>query len=213
MNNLIYVAAMKSLLFIPNKIKKSMICISIVLILNGAFSNAIAGDMLNSQTMPASGVNEPDRPKNELNQVVTFPKLVESIKIPSDFIPTLTGFITSSFGNRNHPVFKRVKRHRGIDISAPRGSPIHAPAGGKVIFSGWIRGYGNVIKIDHENGYITLIAHNQKNMVKVGQVVTKSQVIGLVGATGVATGPHMHVEITHDGKLVNPKLFFESPQT
>lgn len=207
MKNLIDVAAMKRLLFIPNKIKKSMICISIVLIINGAFSNAIAGNMLNSQTMPDSGVNEPDRPKIESNNITILPKLVKSLVAPSDFIPTLTGIITSSFGNRTHPVFKRVKRHKGIDISAPRGSPILAPASGKITFSGWMRGYGNVIKIDHENGYTTLIAHNQKNLVRVGQTVHKSQKIGLVGSTGIATGPHMHVEITHNGVLVNPLSF------
>lgn len=200
MKNLIDVGAMEKKSSIPNKIKKSMICISIILILNGVFSNAFAGDMLKDENIPDSGVVEPIRPNNTAN----FKSHIAQIEFARKFISALAGVITSPFGKRLHPVSKKIKMHTGIDVSAPRGSEILAPETGIVTFSGWIRGYGNVIKIDHENGFTTLIAHNQKNFVEAGEVVSKSRKIGLVGSTGIATGPHMHVEIRYNGVLVNP---------
>ena len=113
--------------------------------------------------------------------------------------------ITSPFTQRRfHPVLKRWKAHLGVDFGARRGTPILAAADGKVIYSGWIRGYGNVIKIRHKDGYVTLYAHQSRLKAKVGQRVTQGQVIGYVGTTGRSTGPHLHFGLYKNGRAINP---------
>lgn len=122
-------------------------------------------------------------------------------------IPSLTGIITSAFGFRKHPVRGKVRHHNGIDIAAKHGTPVLAPAAGRVIFAGVKGGYGKVIEIDHENGYTTLFAHNSSLLVKVGDLVEFNSVIAKVGSTGLSTGPHIHVEVRQNGTLINPKVF------
>ncbi len=113
--------------------------------------------------------------------------------------------ITSPFTHRRfHPVQKRWKAHLGTDFGARRGTPILAVAEGKVIFSGWKGGYGNVVKIRHADGYISLYAHQSRRKVKVGQHVSKGQIIGYVGSTGRSTGPHLHLGIYKNGRAMNP---------
>jgi len=113
--------------------------------------------------------------------------------------------ITSPFTNRRwHPVLHRYKAHLGTDFGARRGTPILSAADGKVIFSGWMRGYGNVIKIQHEDNYVTLYAHQSRRKVKVGERVKKGQVIGFVGSTGRSTGPHLHFGLYKNGRAINP---------
>lgn len=95
--------------------------------------------------------------------------------------------------------------HPGIDLAAPFGTPIHPIAPGTVIKAGWDNtGYGNMVEIDHGNGYKSLYAHMDKIMVKVGQSVTDSDEIGDIGITGNTTGPHTHLEISKDGTRINP---------
>jgi len=108
------------------------------------------------------------------------------------------GPVISAFGQRSRGW------HAGIDIKAPIGSEIYAAAPGTVEHSGWIRSYGNVVKIQHSNGFITLYAHNQKNLVEVGAEVEAGQLIATVGRSGEATGPHVHFEVRRDGKAYNP---------
>jgi lipoprotein NlpD len=97
------------------------------------------------------------------------------------------------------------KRHQGIDISSPLGTPIKASYGGKVIYSNdKIRGYGNLIILRHSEEFVTVYAHNQVNLVEEGVWVEKGQIIGKVGMTGRATGPHVHFEIRKNNKAVDP---------
>jgi murein DD-endopeptidase MepM/ murein hydrolase activator NlpD len=97
------------------------------------------------------------------------------------------------------------KRHHGIDISSPLGTPIRASYGGKVIYSNdKIRGYGNLIILRHSEEFVTVYAHNQVNLVGEGVWVEKGQIIGKVGMTGRATGPHVHFEIRKNNKAVDP---------
>ncbi len=113
--------------------------------------------------------------------------------------------ITSKFTyKRWHPILHRFRPHLGIDFGGHVGTPIHAIADGKVIFAGWIRGYGKVVKIAHGNGLISLYAHQSKIYVKKGQKVKAYQVIGALGNTGLSTGPHLHLGIYFHGKPVNP---------
>ena len=85
-----------------------------------------------------------------------------------------------------------------------------AVASGVVVFSGKKNGYGNVIEILHANGYSTMYGHNSKNLVKLGDLVSKGDTIALMGSTGRSTGPHVHFEISHNGKSVNPKKFLQT---
>lgn len=118
--------------------------------------------------------------------------------------PSLSGLVTSAFGYRKHPVKGKVKHHNGIDLAAKLGTPVFAPAAGQVIFAGVKNGYGNVVEIDHGNGYVSLLAHHSRLLVKVGDLVTATTEIAKAGRTGIATGVHVHVELRKNGSLVNP---------
>ncbi len=115
--------------------------------------------------------------------------------------------ISSSFsGARRHPILKITRPHHGIDYAAPQGTPVWAVGNGEVIYRGWAGGYGNLVKIRHEGGYVSYYAHLSRfaKGLRVGQRVSQKQVIGLVGSTGLATGPHICFRITKDGKYVDP---------
>lgn len=115
------------------------------------------------------------------------------------------GRITSQFSNsRRHPVLGVVRPHRGVDIAAASGTPITAPAGGRVIFSGRKFGFGNVVEIDHGNGIVTRYAHCRSLKVKRGAQVQAGETIATVGRTGLASGPHLHFEVLLNGRSVDP---------
>lgn len=114
------------------------------------------------------------------------------------------GFITSGFGWRIHPIFRRHDFHKGIDIVSFWGAPIYATADGFVIFTGWKSGYGKTIEISHGRGISTLYAHLSVIKVNSGTYVKKGQIIGLVGSTGTSIGPHLHYEVRKNGIAVNP---------
>lgn len=121
----------------------------------------------------------------------------------------ISGRVTSYFGKRENPLNGGEDFHSGIDISAPPGTPIRATADGVVSFSDWSGGSGNLVVIEHGLGYSTLYAHNKSNIVKVGQIVKRGDIIAYSGATGNATGPHSHYEIWKEGRPINPMPFLE----
>ncbi|MGB9628123.1 MAG: peptidoglycan DD-metalloendopeptidase family protein [Thermodesulfobacteriota bacterium] len=103
-----------------------------------------------------------------------------------------------------------AKRHMGIDISSPIGTPIKASSAGRVIYSGnTIKGYGNLIILRHSEEYVTIYPHNQINLVEEGEWVERGQIIGRVGQTGRASGPHLHFEIRRNNKAVDPLLYLK----
>ena len=114
---------------------------------------------------------------------------------------------SSGFGPRIDPINGKYEFHPGVDFNGPVGSDVLAVAGGVVSYNGWRDGYGNVVEIDHGNGYMTRYAHNQKNLVAVGQRVHAGQSIARVGSTGRATGPHCHFEVWLHGRAVNPLTY------
>jgi murein DD-endopeptidase MepM/ murein hydrolase activator NlpD len=115
------------------------------------------------------------------------------------------GWLTSAFSSmREHPILHIARPHEGIDVTAPMGTPIEAPAAGVVIETGWESGYGNTVSIDHGYGIVTKFAHTSKILVHEGQRVTRGQRIALVGNSGLATGPHLHYEVHVNGRPVDP---------
>jgi murein DD-endopeptidase MepM/ murein hydrolase activator NlpD len=115
------------------------------------------------------------------------------------------GWLTSAFSQmRNHPILHIERPHEGIDVSAPAGTPIEAPAAGVVISAGWEAGYGNCVVLDHGFGVVTKYAHASRLLVRAGQHVKRGERIALVGSTGLATGPHLHYEVHVNGKPVDP---------
>ncbi len=109
------------------------------------------------------------------------------------------GTLTSGFGRRNG------RKHEGIDIAAPKGTPIHSAAAGEVVFSGWgPTGYGKMVIVKHKNHLTTVYAHNSKIIVKKGARVKQGQKISLMGSTGRSTGPHLHFEVRNDTEPKNP---------
>ena len=117
---------------------------------------------------------------------------------PGQFRWPIEGRLSSRFGWRNG------RPHEGIDIAARRGTRIHAAAAGRVILAGWLGGYGRVVIVKHDGPYSTVYAHNSKNHVRKGQWVKTGQLIAEVGATGRASGPHVHFEIRRNEKPLDP---------
>ncbi|MGH7528612.1 MAG: M23 family metallopeptidase [Gemmatimonadales bacterium] len=115
------------------------------------------------------------------------------------------GWLSSAFSSmRSHPILHVARPHEGIDVTAPMGSPIEAPAAGVVADAGWESGYGNTVTLDHGFGIVTKFAHASKVLVRTGQRVSRGQRIALVGNTGLATAPHLHYEVHVNGRPVNP---------
>jgi murein DD-endopeptidase MepM/ murein hydrolase activator NlpD len=122
-------------------------------------------------------------------------------------LPAAAGTVSSLFGPRTDPLNGASRFHQGVDIAAPAGTEVKAAAAGKVTFSGWLDGYGNVVDVDHGNGWVSRYGHNQENLARQGEQVEAGQAIALVGRSGRATGPHVHFELRKWGKPVNPELF------
>lgn len=117
------------------------------------------------------------------------------------------GRFSSGFGMRKHPQTGRQQFHSGVDFSAPRGTPVRATADGVVSLAGWSKGNGMVVVVEHGHGFSTVYAHNSRIDVKAGQTVKRGQAIAAAGATGNATGPHVHYEVWKGGRSVDPSSF------
>ena len=115
--------------------------------------------------------------------------------------------LTSGFGSRRDPFRKRMGFHQGLDLAAPRGTPIYATAAGSVLRAGRDGAYGNLVELDHGNGVRTVYAHLHEYHVRLGQRVRAGERIGRMGRTGRATGVHLHYEVLVDGKAVDPRRF------
>lgn len=121
--------------------------------------------------------------------------------------------VTSGFGRRYHPILKTIRPHTGIDITAPKGTPVYATADGVVSSDQGGSGYGVTVVLNHGFSYQTLYAHLSKKLVKTGQRVKRGQLIGYVGNTGLSMGSHLHYEVLKGGVPVNPVHYFFSDIT
>lgn len=115
------------------------------------------------------------------------------------------GTLRSGVGVRSNPFGgSSLEYHKGQDISAPSGTPVVAAADGSIVIAGWLRGYGQVVYIDHGNGITTRYGHLSRIDVAVGQSIKQGERLGLVGSTGRSTGPHLHYEVRINGQPTSP---------
>jgi len=151
---------------------------------------------------PGARRSKPGPEPQPVSLVLSVPSFDEDVPL---FMWPVIGHVSSTFGRRGR------SWHRGVDIQAEPGSPVVAAAAGVVIASGWEHRYGQRVKIEHEGGFVTLYAHNERNLVDVGQEVKAGQVIAAVGRTGRATGEHVHFEVRLDGRVYNPLYLLPLP--
>jgi hypothetical protein len=121
--------------------------------------------------------------------------------------PVADGWLSSRYGKRNDPFTGKQDFHKGLDFAGKKGSEVITVGDGVVSWAGKRSGYGNLIEVNHGNGYSTRYGHNQKHLVEVGDKVKKGQQIALMGSTGRSTGPHVHFELLQNGKTVNPSKY------
>ena len=124
--------------------------------------------------------------------------------------PVTSGWLSSYFGKRTDPFTGHRAHHAGVDFAGKEGSEVVAVAAGVVTWSGKRYGYGNMVEINHGNGYATRYGHNKENLVKVGETVKKGQVVAKMGSTGRSTGPHVHFEVLYNDKAVNPSKYLRA---
>lgn len=152
-----------------------------------------------------------DQIDNREQQLDTLDALLAKRKIQSDIFiagrPVKKGWMSSRFGRRTDPFKGHVAWHNGVDFAGKRGSEIISVAAGVVTWSGKRNGYGQMVEVNHGGGFSTRYAHNQDNLVTVGDVVKKGQVIALMGSSGRSTGPHVHFEVYKHGRAVDPASY------
>ncbi len=134
-------------------------------------------------------------------------KVLIARNLSGRFMWPARGRVSDQFGWRVHPITRRKNFHKGLDIAAPTGTEIKAARSGRVVFAGALKGYGNIVILDHGGGLKSRYAHCSKLHVKRGEHVRQGQRIADIGATGMATGPHLHFEIRRQGDPLNPKDF------
>jgi len=169
---------------------------------------AMEEDIEKEQALRALVAEEEDRIQSEINKKVEELRKQEAAaraaRGTGELVWPAQGRLSSGFGWRRHPVFGGRRHHNGIDIAAPHGANVVAADRGTVIISAYSSGYGNYIVINHGNGMTTLYAHLSSRRVSVGTTVARGQLIGLIGSTGVSTGPHLHFEVSVNGSRINP---------
>jgi len=148
--------------------------------------------------------------EESLQQVRSYLDDRTSLLRASPSVWPVRGWITSHFGWRRPPHGGATRLHTGLDIAAPIGTPIIAPADGHVVFAGYHSAYGNLVVIDHGYGLSTKYAHTSRMLVKVGERVQRGDLIARVGNTGRSTGPHLHFEVIKDGVPTNPMRYLKS---
>ena len=148
-------------------------------------------------------INEKDRADNQNIQIES----IESKGFGKILWPVKYGKITSKFGNRNHPILKSVKFHRGVDIAVSIGTPVYSGIKGRVTFAGRKGNYGNLVEIEGNDGIKVRYAHLNSIDVVTGQKVSDGEKVAETGNTGMSTGPHLHYEIIIDENPVNPLDF------
>lgn len=165
-------------------------------------------DVMGSLDRMQKQLSDRERQMRVLEDLLLASKLQQEVK-PSGW-PVDGGYITSGYGARTDPFTGLRSSHPGVDFAAAEGSEVLAVAGGIVSDAGERNGYGELVEINHGNGYVTRYGHNSRILVKVGDRVVKGQAISLMGSTGRSTGPHVHFEVLLNGNTVNPEQYIQA---
>jgi len=184
-------------------------------LVEGMRESELVNSLINSINNLGSRVISQKKSYEEVNELV---KNKEQLLAATPAIQPVSNIdlerVASGYGYRIDPVYKTVKLHAGIDFTAPSGTPVYATAAGNVETAGFhAGGYGNHIIINHGYGYKTLYGHMVRLKKRVGQRVTRGEVIGWVGSTGKSTGPHCHYEVIKNGHKIDPVYFFYNDLT
>jgi len=201
-----------------NKIKSSISTINAALRKKGQYFNALA----NKKTDSRGGPYVPDKAVliddvklgkavgevyGAYSDLEYYRKVADAIPIGK---PVWSFWVSSEFGRRSDPLNKKAAVHKGVDLASRTGNKVQTMASGKVVRAEYVRGYGNMVEIDHGNGFMTKYAHMNKIYVKKGAKVEKNQAIGEVGSTGRSTGPHLHYEVLYRNENVDPMAFIKA---
>ncbi|WP_455203997.1 M23 family metallopeptidase [Kaarinaea lacus] len=152
--------------------------------------------------------------ENRAEQLALLETMMMSRSLQDEVIPAgrpiTSGWLSSYYGMRTDPFTGKQERHKGLDFAGKMGSDVVAVAAGVVTWAGRRYGYGNLVEINHGNGYTTRYGHNHKITVKVGDAIKKGHKIALMGSTGRSTGPHVHFEVLRNGKTVDPIKYIKN---
>jgi murein DD-endopeptidase MepM/ murein hydrolase activator NlpD len=162
-------------------------------------------DFLNMLDELTTGLDDREQKLSVLERLLMDRSLRERV-IPSGR-PVTEGWLSSGFGKRADPFTGKQEYHDGVDFAGKEGADVMSVGDGVVTWSGKRSGYGNLVEINHGNGYVTRYGHNREQLVEVGETVKKGQMIALMGSTGRSTGPHVHFEVLRNGKPVNPSRY------
>ena len=152
------------------------------------------------ETLAMGGYNPVAAYSEEPAEGCTYQKVCTA----ADLTAPVSGTVTSEFAYREHPITGELDFHTGVDIAAAEGTAIHAAADGVVTEAGWSDSYGNYLVVEHSSGFSTKYAHCSQLIARAGDVIRKGERIGLVGSTGISTGPHLHFETWVDGLKADP---------
>ncbi len=169
---------------------------------------AVLEDVIGSLDRLQKALGDRERQMRVLEDLLLASRLEREVK-PSGW-PVESGYITSGYGSRTDPFTGLRTTHPGIDFAAAPGTQVYAVATGIVTEAATANGYGELVEINHGNGYRTRYGHNSKLLVKIGDRVLKGQPIALIGSTGRSTGPHVHFELVMNGNTVNPAQYLEA---
>ena len=139
--------------------------------------------------------------------LATLPSILSTSPV---VFPLMSPKISSKYGKRKHPVRKAVRHHNGIDLASPKGAHVRAVLNGVVIFADTYKGFGKLVTIRHADGYTSLYGHLNEIRVEPGEQIKSGQIVGRVGSTGLATGPHLHFEWRLDNSPIDPLKVFPS---
>ena len=174
---------------------------------------AVGMDFTGSLDLPDL-IEELQKARHEVEEIREYLNVQKDVYVstPKGY-PVSDYRITSVYGRREDPMGDGIRFHSGIDLACSQGAPINATADGIVSHSGWTVDSGYIVVLEHGLGFSTIYAHNKSNAVKVGQQVRRGDVVGYVGSTGRATGPHVHYEVLKDGKNINPAPYLAGTGT
>lgn len=175
------------------------------MVLPQTFPAAESGSLTGELARMEEGIERLSGALAELDRIATSLNVVH-MSFPGRS-PIREARVGSRFGNRTDPFTRRRAFHSGLDFPSPKGTPIYASAGGKVIYAAYRRDYGYTVEIDHGADLVTRYAHASKLLVKAGQVVMPGEKIALVGSTGRSSGSHLHFEIMQDGRFMDPSVY------